>query len=72
MSERSRRALIGSDRKCLFRNHYWLNALRGERLIESAKVNGVNPNANPLEVLTKLPTAKHGDLDALMPWNFGR
>jgi len=37
-------------------------------LIESAKLNGINPNAYLLEVLTKLPTAKRDDLDALMPW----
>lgn len=41
-------------------------------LIESAKINGVDPNAYLLDVLTRLPTAKLGDLDALMPWNFGR
>jgi len=39
-------------------------------LIESAKLNGVDPNAYLLSVLTKLPTAKRNDLDALMPWNF--
>lgn len=41
-------------------------------LIESAKLNGINPNVYLLEVLTKLPTAKRGDLDALMPWNFSK
>lgn len=41
-------------------------------LIESAKLNGINPNAYLLDVLTRLPTAKRGDLDALMPWNFGK
>lgn len=41
-------------------------------LIESAKLNGINPNAYLLNVLTKLPTAKRDDLDALMPWNFGK
>jgi hypothetical protein len=41
-------------------------------LIESAKINGVDPNAYLLDVLTRLPTAKLGDLDALMPWNFAR
>ncbi len=41
-------------------------------LIESAKLNGINPNAYLLNVLTKLPTAKRDDLDALMPWNFAK
>lgn len=41
-------------------------------LIESAKLNGINPNAYLLDVLTKLPTAKRDDLDALMPWNFAK
>ena len=41
-------------------------------LIESAKMNGINPGAYLLDLLTKLPTAKRGDLDALMPWNFGK
>lgn len=40
------------------------------RLIESAKLNGINPNAYLVDVLTRLPTAKRDDLDALMPWNF--
>jgi hypothetical protein len=39
-------------------------------LIESAKLNGIAPKAYLLDVLTKLPTAKRADLDALMPWNF--
>lgn len=39
-------------------------------LIESAKLNGINPNAYLVDVLTRLPTAKRDDLDALMPWNF--
>jgi transposase len=39
-------------------------------LIESAKLNGINPKAYLVDVLTRLPTAKRGDLDALMPWNF--
>jgi hypothetical protein len=39
-------------------------------LIESAKLNGIDPKAYLLDVLTKLPTAKRADLDALMPWNF--
>ena len=41
-------------------------------LIESAKLNGINPQAYLLDVLTRLPTAKRDDLDALMPWNFGK
>lgn len=41
-------------------------------LIESAKLNGINPNAYLLHILTKLPTAKRDDLDALMPWNFAK
>ena len=40
-------------------------------LIESAKLNGINPQACLLDVLTRLPTAKRDDLDALMPWNIG-
>lgn len=41
-------------------------------LIESAKINRINPGAYLLELLTKLPSAKRADLDALMPWNFGK
>lgn len=41
-------------------------------LIESAKINHINPGAYLLDVLTKLPTSKRDDLDALMPWNFGK
>ena len=39
-------------------------------LIESAKLNGINPHAYLTHVLTKLPTAKSKDLDALLPWNY--
>jgi hypothetical protein len=39
-------------------------------LIESAKLNGVNPNAYLEAVLTALPSARAKDLDALLPWNF--
>ena len=39
-------------------------------LIESAKLNGIDPKAYLLDVLTKMPTAKRADLDAMMPWNF--
>ena len=39
-------------------------------LIETAKLNGVNPNDYLTHVLTALPSAKAKDLDALLPWNF--
>lgn len=39
-------------------------------LIESAKLNGINPTAYLTHVLTVLPSAKAKDLDALLPWNF--
>jgi transposase len=39
-------------------------------LIETAKLNGVNPNAYLKHVLTVLPAARARDLDALLPWNF--
>ena len=39
-------------------------------LIETAKLNDVNPHAYLVDVLTQLPTAKAKDLDALLPWNF--
>lgn len=39
-------------------------------LIESAKLNGVNPYDYLTHVLTTLPSAKAKDLDALLPWNF--
>jgi transposase len=39
-------------------------------LIESAKLNGVNPSVYLKHVLTTLPSAKTKDLDALLPWNF--
>lgn len=39
-------------------------------LIETAKLNGVNPHAYLTHVLTKLPSAKAKDLDALLPWNY--
>jgi transposase len=38
-------------------------------LIESAKLNGVNPNAYLKHVLTALPSARAKHLDALLPWN---
>ena len=39
-------------------------------LIESAKLNHVDPYAYLVYVLTKLPTARPRDLDALLPWNY--
>jgi transposase len=39
-------------------------------LIETAKLNGINPHAYLTNVLTQLPTAKARDLDALLPWNY--
>jgi transposase len=39
-------------------------------LIETARLNGVNPNAYLRHVLTELPSAKAKNLDALLPWNF--
>jgi hypothetical protein len=39
-------------------------------LIESAKLNGINPHAYLTHVLSQLPTAKAKDLDALLPWNY--
>ena len=39
-------------------------------LIETCKLNGVDPHAYMVDVLTKLPTAKARDLDALLPWNY--
>ena len=39
-------------------------------LIETAKLNGVNPNDYLNHVLTALPAAKAKDLDALLPWKF--
>lgn len=39
-------------------------------LIETAKLNGANPNAYLTHVLSALPLAKAKDLDALLPWKF--
>ena len=39
-------------------------------LIETCKLNGVDPHAYMIDVLTKLPTAKARGLDALLPWNY--
>jgi transposase len=41
-------------------------------LVESAKINGIDPMAYLKHVLTVLPSAKQVDLDGLMPWNFGK
>ena len=39
-------------------------------LIESCKLNHVEPYAYFVDILTRLPTARARDLDALLPWNF--
>lgn len=39
-------------------------------LIETAKLNGIDPHAYLVDVLTRLPSAKARDLDALLPWNY--
>lgn len=39
-------------------------------LIESAKLSKIEPHAYLVELLTKLPSAKAKDLDALLPWDF--
>lgn len=39
-------------------------------LIESAKLNDVEPHAYLAHVLERLPSAKAADLDALLPWSF--
>ena len=39
-------------------------------LIETCKLNHVNPYAYFVDILTRLPTARARDLDALLPWNF--
>jgi transposase len=39
-------------------------------LIESAKLNGVDPHAYLAHVLERLPSAKAVDLDSLLPWNY--
>lgn len=39
-------------------------------LIETCKLNGVEPYAYLVDILTRLPTAKARDLDALLPWNY--
>ncbi|MCC7485071.1 MAG: IS66 family transposase [Burkholderiales bacterium] len=41
-------------------------------LIESAKLNGVNPRDYLTHVLTELPSARARDLDALLPRNYPR
>ena len=59
------------------RTGYSPKARRGGRraalfytLIETAKLNGVDPHAYLTHVLTKLPMAKAKDLNALLPWNY--
>lgn len=39
-------------------------------LIETCKLNGVEPYAYFVQILTRLPTAKASELPSLMPWNF--
>lgn len=39
-------------------------------LVETAKLNGVQPYAYLRDILERLPTARARDLDALLPWNW--
>lgn len=39
-------------------------------LIETAKLNDINPQDYLTHILTALPSARAKDLDALLPWNF--
>ena len=39
-------------------------------LIETAKLNDINPHDYLKHILTALPSAKAKDLDALLPWNY--
>jgi transposase len=39
-------------------------------LIQSAKINGLDPHAYLRDVLARLPTARHSDLDDLLPHNW--
>lgn len=39
-------------------------------LIETCKLNGVDPYAYLKDVLTRLPTQKARDLDDLLPWRW--
>jgi transposase len=39
-------------------------------LIETAKLNDINPHDYLKHILTALPSAKARDLDGLLPWNF--
>lgn len=41
-------------------------------LIETCKLNDVEPYAYLVDILTRLPTARAKDLDSLMPWNLRR
>jgi len=38
-------------------------------LIQSAKINGLDPQRYLKEVLERLPTAKQSDLEGLLPYN---
>src|SRR5690606_13498131 len=39
-------------------------------LIQSAKINGLDPQAYLRNVLERMPTARQSDLDALLPHNW--
>ena len=39
-------------------------------LIQSAKINGLDPQAYLRDVLERLPTARQSDLDELLPHNW--
>jgi hypothetical protein len=39
-------------------------------LIQSAKINGLDPQTYLRDVLERLPTARHSDLDDLLPYNW--
>jgi hypothetical protein len=39
-------------------------------LIQSAKINGLDPQRYLKEVLERLPTAKQSDLECLLPHNW--
>jgi len=39
-------------------------------LIQSAKINGIDPQAYLRDVLERLPTTKQSDIDSLLPHNW--
>jgi len=45
-------------------------AARFYTLIETAKLNGIDPHAYLTHLFERLPSAKAADLDSLLPWNF--